>query len=152
MPLRMKITCKKPLCSELLDAPGYCKEHTTAAKKGKNYFYKQDRAKTQIEINFYNSNRWREASKRHRKIEPFCRPCRNDSKLTLATLTHHKPELKYLLDNNLDPCNEEYLISCCDDCHLKELRKKKQSIPKYHTQILDTFYKKNKAGGVETSP
>ena len=152
MPERMKTPCKRYGCGVLLNMPGYCEIHITSANSGKNNFYKQNQAKTQIEIDFYNSNRWREASRRHRKIEPLCRSCYNNHKIIVATLTHHEPDLKYLLAKNLDPCNEEFLISSCDDCHLKELRKKKKPLSKKATQILDSFYKKNKAGGVKTSP
>ena len=150
MALRMKTPCKKQECNTLLNTPGYCKEHTTEAKKGKNNFYKQDKAKTQIEIDFYNSNRWRETSIRHRKTEPFCRPCRNDNKITLATLIHHEPDLKYLLEHNLDPCSDEFLVSCCNSCHLKELRNKKQPLTKKPMQILDSFYEKKSRGWGKT--
>jgi len=102
-----------------------------------------DKEKTVEQIKFYNSYRWKKKSLLHRTIEPLCRECKINGKITPAELTHHNPDLNFLLKNNLNPFDDKYLESSCTRCHLKDLRKKKDKQRKKNSNKLTLFYVKN---------
>lgn len=126
MAKRARSICRKNGCNELIPAPGYCIEHTIEKKeKVRSYFKKLDEKKPESKRKFYATNRWRKTSERHRRNNPLCGVCRERDRITLGTLTHHKPSLDYLLSNKLDPYSSKYLQTLCDRCHLEELRAKR---------------------------
>lgn len=120
MGIRAKSICRYINCNKLINKPGYCDEH----KKDNNNFSKLK--KDERSTIFYRSNKWREASIRHRVIEPLCRECKEKGIIKSGEMVHHDPDLIYLLDNNLNPCNDKYLITLCNNCHLGHLRNKKK--------------------------
>ena len=126
MNIRMKSICKGYGCSVLLSSPGYCDKHkkTIDARKHWNDL---DTKKTPEEIAFYSSAKWSNTSKNYRKRNPLCENCKKNGKTTAVRLVHHEPDLRYLLANGLNPCDDQYLHSSCNKCHLGELRAKKGS-------------------------
>lgn len=120
MPKRALRPCKQPGCPSLVES-GYCERH-----KGKEVSNVQSLRSLRSEhSDFYHTNRWKETSKRHRENNPLCAPCYKSGIRTLATIVHHNPELKCLLENKLNPYDEKYLVSICHNCHQKELRRKR---------------------------
>ena len=120
----MKSICKGYGCTVLLPSPGYCDKHkrTFGARK---FWDELDEKKTPAMIKFYSSSIWNKVSKRHKVNNPLCVPCKKRGKTTKVEITHHDPDLAYLLANDLDPFNEKYLVSICEKCHMEELRKKR---------------------------
>lgn len=116
---RAKSICGHPNCNVLLSTPGYCPKH-----KKESPFKGLDRKKTPETIKFYRSNRWRKTSESFRYDHPLCFECKMNGKTTPAKLVHHTPDLKILLEKNLDPYDRKYLRSSCFNCHQKELRGK----------------------------
>jgi len=121
MPRRAKSICRKMGCSVLIDAPGYCATHTHV----NNAFVYQDRKKTAETKRFYSSGRWTKKSKQHRVIEPLCRECKKRGIIKPCEMVHHDPPLEILLSKGLNPLDDKYLASLCNDCHLGHLREKK---------------------------
>ncbi|TCT14593.1 5-methylcytosine-specific restriction protein A [Natranaerovirga pectinivora] len=76
MPMKPKKPCKHPRCPKVTDG-NYCDEHkrlyenrASASERG------------------YDS-RWRKARSRFLKVNPFCVKCKDDGKLTEATVVDH---------------------------------------------------------------
>jgi len=116
--------CKKMGCSNLV-VKGYCNKHALyAEQESKERFTTLNIKKTPEQRAFYSSVEWTATSKAHRTREPLCRRCKAQGIIRAATLTHHNPSLQYLLDNNMNPFDHEYLESLCLSCHQKELYNK----------------------------
>lgn len=81
--------------------------------------------KTPEQRKFYQGRKWTNTSKRHRRNNPLCETCEDKGLIRKAQLVHHDPDFNYLTQNGLNPYDEKYLHSSCDDCHLEELRKKR---------------------------
>jgi 5-methylcytosine-specific restriction protein A len=125
MPQRAKSICRKPGCSTLIDAPGYCQRHTTEIDSRIN-FRELDNRKTDEQKKFYSSREWTSASLAHRQSEPLCRRCRADGKIVAADMVHHNPSREELIKRGLNPLDDKYLESLCNNCHLAELRRKRK--------------------------
>lgn len=123
---RLKSICKRTGCNELIDYPGYCKEHKDLEVLDKRAAWDtiKDRQSPEQKA-FYNSHLWHRTSRRHRKKEPLCRPCKKAGKIVIGVLTHHNPSLEVLLEKGLNPYLDDYLETLCFACHNKELRRKK---------------------------
>lgn len=121
MPKRAKTICPSVGCNNLVDTPGYCDKH----KEETNPFRALDKKKTPEMKKFYSSGSWTKTSKNHRKKFPLCGRCLERGKTKSAEMVHHEPPLEELLRKGLNPHNEEYLNSLCDNCHLEDLREKK---------------------------
>jgi len=126
MPERSITLCRHPGCSERLALPGYCEPHR---KQKRDESTKQlrdlgDRIPDKNK-NFYHSSEWTKTSILHRIKEPLCRPCREFGIIVDGDLTHHDPDLTHLLQHNLNPFDDKYLVTVCTQCHQRELRKKR---------------------------
>ena len=96
-----------------------------------------DKKKTPEMIIFYSSSLWAKVSKRHKKNNPLCVPCQEKGMTTKVDITHHDPDLRYLIENNLDPYDDKYLVSICEKCHMEELRKKRKKPEKDNRTLLE---------------
>jgi len=121
MSRRAKSICRKVGCSKLIDAPGYCDQHL----KSNNSFQYQNNNKTIESKKFYSSSAWTGKSKQHRADEPLCQECLKNNTITAAQMVHHNPDLTVLLKKGLNPLDDKYLESLCNNCHLGHLREKK---------------------------
>jgi len=123
---RLKSICKKTGCNNLIDSPGYCKEHKHIEKQNKREAWDAVKARQSPEQKaFYNSHLWHRASRRHRKKEPLCRRCKKNGNIIIGVLVHHNPPLEELQAKGLNPYLDNYLETLCFKCHNKELRRKK---------------------------
>lgn len=125
---RAKSMCKHHMCPALLDEPGYCPKHFVDKKVTTRAAFKSlDDRKTLGYKRFYSSAGWTNASLRHRTIEPLCRPCKAKGKIVEGTMVHHTPEYTVLIERGLNPLDDQYLSTLCDECHLEELRAKRKT-------------------------
>jgi len=118
---RAKSICRKTNCNTLVDKPGYCESHKYLIKEYQRASFdslKRDN------VGFYNTPKWQDTSTRHRHIEPLCRECKQAGRTTLAALVHHDPELSVLLEQGLNPYDDQYLVSLCSNCHNRHLRER----------------------------
>ena len=81
-----------------------------------------DERKTIEEKRFYRSSRWTRASRLHRIREPLCRYCAEHGRIRKGELVHHEPDLRIIVQRNLNPFDDRYLVTLCNDCHMAELR------------------------------
>lgn len=126
MPSRALRPCRVPGCPNLVSS-GYCPAHiSNQQQETKARFSILDRKKTPEQIQFYRSKLWTEVSRLHRTNEPLCRECKANGRIVTATLVHHEPDLQTLLERGLNPFNDKYLVSLCESCHQKELRRKRK--------------------------
>ncbi|MGB0443341.1 MAG: HNH endonuclease [Flavobacteriaceae bacterium] len=72
--------------------------------------------RTQDNSVFYNSHKWRKFRKRILAIEPLCRSCKTDNKVTEATVLDHITPIRQggakLSRDNVQPL--------CSTCHAKK--------------------------------
>ena len=126
MPNRPLKPCLKMGCNNLTKS-GYCDAHSHIQKQRiKEAFGLLDRKKTPESKAFYASRRWIKCSIEYRRIEPLCRRCKAKGIIKAAQMVHHNPEVKTLLEQGLRPYDHQYLESLCNDCHLGELRARRQ--------------------------
>lgn len=119
--------CQQPGCPNLVER-GFCDDHKHLESKATREGFKRlDERKTAEQKQFYSSYRWTRTSQKHRKIEPICRRCKARGIIAPGKPVHHNPPLEYLLAHGLNPYDHKYLETLCDDCHLEELRKKKDA-------------------------
>jgi 5-methylcytosine-specific restriction protein A len=123
LPNRAQFPCRHPGCASLLPRPGFCPAHRPEAVR--SGFAALEARKTDAARAFYSSKRWTDASLRHRNKEPLCRRCRAAGRIVSAQMVHHNPPVEELVAKGLSPFDERFLESLCNDCHLTELRKKK---------------------------
>lgn len=123
MAKRAKSVCRRPGCGKLINSPGYCEDH----KREENSFKTLDNKKTDVTKKFYSSYKWTQTSKRFRKKNPLCEQCLEKEQpiIKASQMVHHEPELQELLRDGKNPHDERYLHALCNDCHLSELREKK---------------------------
>lgn len=69
---------------------------------------------------FYNASRWRKVSKAFRELNPLCVDCSKEGKVSATQVADHILGLGYLLDNNLDPYDFQYLQGLCNSHHNKK--------------------------------
>jgi 5-methylcytosine-specific restriction protein A len=71
---------------------------------------------------FYNSWKWRKKSKAYRESHPICecKECKLIQIIKPAEVVDHVRGLKFLLDNNLDPFDDNELQSMSKECHNKK--------------------------------
>ena len=110
--------CKKAGCPNLATTDnGYCQNHDH--KKFDDLTAKKEEWKKK----FYSSWKWRKKSLDHRRKEPFCRRCL--PRKVVGDLVHHNPELSELVEEGLDPFDDQYLETLCHEHHQVELNRKK---------------------------
>lgn len=125
---RAKSICKSPGCTELLPAPGYCAKHQHKAKPDRYHFDRLDQKKEDWKRKFYATYAWQQKSIQYRLSHPFCERCYEAGwRDVVSQLVHHDPPLEELIRLGLDPFDDRYLEAICNNCHLEELRKKKQT-------------------------
>ena len=103
MPRRPLKPCKHPGCPELTSGK-YCEKHAK--------LYKRENASSRG----YNS-KWRSARKRYLKVHPLCVRCKEQGKLTKATVVDH------IVPHRGDPIlfwDENNWQSLCKRCHDKK--------------------------------
>src|SRR5262245_54950968 len=71
-----------------------CPEKTMTVKilpplYSKNKAQQRQSKKGTESAKFYGSQRWRLTSVRHRQMEPLCRQCKSEGRVTAGTLTDH---------------------------------------------------------------
>jgi len=81
-----------------------------------------DTTKTDEDKLFYSGRKWTETSLHHRVIEPLCRRCKSRGLTVEGKMTHHYPSRKELIRRGLNPYDDKYLETLCDNCHLEDLR------------------------------
>jgi 5-methylcytosine-specific restriction protein A len=110
MPRKPKRPCAYPGCPKLTGGQ-YCEEHKKLTDKQYN-LYERDKTSQR----FYQSTEWKMVKKRHLAIEPLCRECKKNGKLTKAAMVDHILPIKQggaaLDDNNLQ--------SLCWSCHSRK--------------------------------
>lgn len=66
---------------------------------------------------FYNSTKWRKKSKSYRDKHPFCAECERNGIVGAAEVVDHKRGLQFLLDNGIDPFDDNELEGMCHHHH-----------------------------------
>lgn len=92
VPTKLKTRCRKPGCPNLTDnSRGFCDEHRGYSDR----IYKASRRDTG-EQSLYQSARWRKLRAQKLQENPFCEVCARGkpSRITAATITHHRVPLK----------------------------------------------------------
>lgn len=118
--------CNYPGCKELIKDFGYCAKHQkNHVNEKRKYFHILDQNKTEIAKKFYSSSRWTKTSLRYRMNNPLCKRCKAKGFAKIGDLVHHNPDLNFLLGKGLNPFDDKFLETICNDHHLEELRKKK---------------------------
>ena len=109
MPNKPKRPCRFPGCPKLTgNKDGYCDEHLRMHRKDYERYMRG-----YVHHKRYGSG-WRKIRARYMRKEPLCEACREQGKIELATLVHHK---KPLSDGGTN--DEENLMSLCVSCHEK---------------------------------
>ena len=110
MPRRPKLPCRRSGCPELVEpGEGYCPKH----KKENNRYIKQNRTDKDI-APFYDSKEWKRLRKLKLATNPLCEVCEREGRTTIATIVHHKEEIRK--GGDYLPTLEE-LESVCLPCH-----------------------------------
>lgn len=111
--------CKVALCREYVKQPEvYCDKH-----KGNtaNQYNKHVRTNPQNKryADFYASSPWRRTRLYKLSINPMCEVCERNNVKTIASIVHHKDEIRTAIgwEKRLDIDNLE---SICQSCHNKE--------------------------------
>lgn len=111
--------CKVALCREYVKQPDiYCEQH-----KGNtaNHYNKHVRNNPQNKryADFYASSAWKRMRQYKLSINPLCEVCQANGDTTIATIVHHKDEIRTQIGwkNRLEINNLE---SICQSCHNKE--------------------------------
>lgn len=107
-PMKPKRPCASPMCCELIDiGTSYCDKHT----KEKESKYKKDLPDYR---KWYSTKRWIKARLSYLRVHPLCVHCKQNNRVTSATVvdhkTPHKGNLKLFWDSN----NWQGL---CGSCH-----------------------------------
>lgn len=110
MPRKPLKPCSYPSCPKLTDSR-YCAEHKKLVDKQYN-LYERDKTSQK----FYQSVEWKAVKKRHLQLEPLCRECKRNGKLTKATMVDHIVPIK---QGGL-PLDDSNLQSLCWSCHSKK--------------------------------
>lgn len=78
--------------------------------------------RTNDNYDFYNSTKWRKKSKLYRDAHPFCEcdDCVENNLVKPAEVVDHTRGLQFLLDNGLDPFDDNELNSMSHLCHNKK--------------------------------
>jgi 5-methylcytosine-specific restriction protein A len=113
MPRKGKSICKKIGCSVLIEKSGFCDDHNEQTNK----FKILDQQKNPLSKKFYNTSKWTKTSKRFREENPLCERCEAKGITEIAKEVHHEPPLLVLLKRKLNPHDELYLHSLCNQCH-----------------------------------
>jgi len=71
---------------------------------------------------FYDLQRWRKLSKRHRREEPLCRECKKRGIITKGTLVDHI----VAMNDGGEKWDEDNLQTLCDICHQVKRQGEKQ--------------------------
>ncbi len=116
MPRRAKSPCRQAGCPALLDIPGFCDKHRKEAFKIQKQFVTEDYKERN---RFYQRKVWKSARALQLQIEPLCRKCRQQGKLTAAAVVDH---VIAIADGGaeLDQAN---LQSLCLPCHNEKTRR-----------------------------
>lgn len=114
-----KRKCKVASCRNYVELPDiYCNEH----KGNDNAMYnKHVRLSPQNKKydTFYHSTAWKNARRIKLMNQPMCEVCLSKHTYTIATIVHHKDEIRTEVGwkNRL---NQNNLESICLECHNKE--------------------------------
>lgn len=102
MPMKPKKPCKHPGCPKLT-SQAYCelhvKEHVNKRPSARNRGY---------------DSRWRIASKRFLKVNPICKHCEKEGKITAATVVDHVIPHR---GNRIIFWDESNWQPLCKECH-----------------------------------
>lgn len=112
-----KRRCSAARCRILVDyTEQYCEKHKKSTANSDSYAYrKQYDAES---INFYNSRRWRTASKLYRLNKPYCERCLTAGIIVQADVVDHIKERKDLTaDEQHLLYDASNLMSLCHACH-----------------------------------
>ena len=104
MPRSPKRPCRFPGCPNLCDHGVYCADHSD---------YSADRLRGSAAERGYDG-KWRSARERFLRKNPLCVKCRENGKLTPATVVDH------IIPHRGDPIlfwNEKNWQPLCKDCH-----------------------------------
>ena len=116
--------CRIPGCSYLVKRQErYCQKHTRIDEP--SFRKRLDDKKTQEQKSFYSGAKWTETSKRHRINEPLCRQCKQRGVIVPGNLVHHEPDRETLIARGDSPYDDRFLVTLCNNCHLAELRAKR---------------------------
>ena len=71
---------------------------------------------------FYNATKWRRKSKSYRSRNPLCEcdDCKKENLSKIAEVVDHIRGLDFLLENNLNPYDDDELQSMSKECHNKK--------------------------------
>ena len=111
--------CKVALCREYVKQPEvYCDKHkgNTATNYNK---YVRTNPQNKRYADFYASGEWKRMRQYKLSINPLCEVCMSNNKTTIATIVHHKHELRTALGWK-ERLNINNLESICQSCHNKE--------------------------------
>jgi len=105
MPYKPKRPCSHPGCPLLTDGR-FCEEH--AKLDAKNY----ERYDRSPETRKRYDHKWRKIRKEFLDTHPFCALCRQEGRMTQATLVHHIRAASEGGSND-----EGNLMALCSSCH-----------------------------------
>jgi 5-methylcytosine-specific restriction protein A len=86
MPVRAKTPCRHGGCSALLDKPGFCDKHRREVFKIQKLTVSDDYKERN---RFYQRKAWKSVRALQLQLEPLCRQCRKQGKLTAASIVDH---------------------------------------------------------------
>lgn len=114
-----KRKCKVTSCRQYVDIPNnYCDKHKGQDNRQYNKYVRTSPENKKYD-DFYHTSQWRRTRQHKLSMQPMCEVCLAHGKRTIATIVHHKEEIRTELGwkKRLDYDNLE---SICLDCHNKE--------------------------------
>ena len=118
MPRSAKVPCRYALCRELLDKPGFCKEHEAMAYKKQRDYDASRGSSTQRGYDY----RWQQTRKGYLAKHPLCVHCQANGRVTAAAEIDHIIPIQIEPLRKYDRTNWQAL---CKSCHSKKTAKDK---------------------------
>ena len=110
MPWRLPTPCRQPGCHALVDGGGYCEPHKQKRDRDYNAARKADPNRTDA---FYKTAAWRALRALRLNIEPVCRNCKLQGRVTPANTADHIVPIR----QGGAPLDLNNTQSLCGPCH-----------------------------------
>lgn len=110
---KLPVSCNVPRCPNYRrEKSYYCDQHT----KRKYAVDDLIQAETKPKTTFYTSSTWRKRRAEHLKVEPLCRECKRENRITAAEMVDHIIPIK----QGGETLAEANLQSLCNTCHARK--------------------------------
>ncbi len=119
MPIRAKSPCRHPGCGHLLDKSGFCDKHRRESFRAQ----KQTATEDYKERNrFYQRKEWKTVRALKLQLDPLCKACRTQGRLTAAEVVDHIVQIS----RGGSQLDQDNLQSLCKSCHNAKTMREKQ--------------------------